>query len=179
MDQAPSGVVFEPTQDGFRLRASCLDFTNTVMRVGLAGVVSSLPFVLWWDLIRGVWTDQGMSFWFTCSFLLIWAAAIGCADWIALMALFGSIRITKVGDQAEVFTGIGKLGLTHRFRWSEFHDVSELETQTDANRRKATTRYVLLQGASKNYKFAWQLPVDRQLFVVQVLRAYVYTRPVV
>jgi hypothetical protein len=179
MDQAPSGVVFEPTQDGFRLRASCLDFTNAVMRVGLAGVVSSLPFVLWWSLIRGVWTDQGMSFWFTCCFLLIWAVAIGYADWIALMSLFGSVRISKAGDQAEVFTGIGKLGWTHRFRWSDFLDVSERETQTDANGRNATTRYVLLQGDSNNYKFGWQLPVDRQLFVVQVLRAHVYARPVV
>jgi hypothetical protein len=179
MNEVPSGVVFEPSADGFRLRASCLDFTNAVMRVGLGGVVSSLPFVLWWDLIRGFWTYEGMNFWFTFLFLSIWAAAIAYADWIALMALFGAIRITKAGDQAEVFTGIGKFGWTHRFRWSEFQDVSELETQSDANGRKARTHSVLLQGASKNYKFGWQLPLDRQLFVVQVLREHVYTRPVV
>jgi hypothetical protein len=69
MQQPPGGVRFEETADGFRLRASCRDFVNTVMRVGLAGAVSSLPFVLWWDLIRGVWTDEGPSFWFTSLFL--------------------------------------------------------------------------------------------------------------
>jgi hypothetical protein len=84
MEKPPQGVRFEPTYDGFFLRASCLSFTDTVMRVVLAGVVSSLPFKLWWDLIRDFWTYEGASFWFTCLFLSVWAAAIAYADWIAL-----------------------------------------------------------------------------------------------
>src|SRR5690242_5502373 len=104
MEKPRQGVRFEPTHDGFFLRASCLSFTDTVMRVVLAGVVSSLPFKLWWDLIRDFWTYEGASFWFTCLFLAVWAAAIAYADWIALVSLFGEVRIRKTGGQGEIFT---------------------------------------------------------------------------
>jgi hypothetical protein len=137
--------------------------------LGLAGVLSSLPFVLWWDLIRGVWTDQRASFWTTLAFLAVWAAAIGYADAVALVSLFGEIRITKAGDDGAIFTGIGKLGWTHRFRWSQFQGVSDMESLVDANGRTAVTRYIVLIAPSKRYKFGWQLPDDR--------RAYEYTRP--
>ena len=73
-------------------------------------MIGSLPFVLWWDLIRGVWTDTGFSFWLTCGFLAIWAAAFVYTAVLALMPLFGEIRIMKAGDRGEIFTGIGKLG---------------------------------------------------------------------
>jgi hypothetical protein len=177
IEQAPGGVWFEPSGDGFRLRASCRSFTNTVMRVGLAAAVSSLPFVLWWDLIRGVWTDEGFSFWATCAFLAIWAAAILYTDWIALVSLIGEVRISKGGDRGEIFTGIGKLGRTHHFRWSDFDGVSEVETRLDSGRRNSVSRSVVLTASSKPYKFGWQLPVDRQAFIVSALREHAFQRP--
>jgi hypothetical protein len=174
MDKASAGVWFEPIGEGFRLRASCRSFIDSVMRVGLAAAVSSLPFVLWRDLIRGVWTDEGASFWITCAFLAIWAAAIFYTDWIALVSLFGEIRITKAGDRGEIFTGIGKLGWTHRFRWSDFQSVSGIETRADAGRRTGTVRYVVLNAPSKRYKFGWQLSADRQAFIETTLREHVF-----
>lgn len=174
MENAPKGVRFEQTENGFRLRASCLSFSNTVMRVGLAGVVSSLPFVLWWDLIRGLWTYEGANFWFACAFLAVWAAAIAYADLVALMSLFGEIRITQAGRQGEIFTGIGPLGWTHRFSWDEFQDVSELETQLGDSGRKSTARYLVLNAPSKRYRFGWPLPVDGRAFIVTALRKHVF-----
>jgi hypothetical protein len=174
MDKAPAGVWFEPSGDGFRLRASCRSFVDTVMRVGLAAAVSSLPFVLWWDLIRGVWTDEGFSFWMTCAFLAMWSAAIFYTDWTALVSLFGEVRISKGGDRGEIFTGIGKLGWTHRFCWSDFQGVSGMKTQVDTGRRKSTVRYVVLNAPPKRYKFGWQLPADRQAFIEAALREHVF-----
>jgi hypothetical protein len=174
MDGSADGVWIEQHPGGFRLRASCLDFSNAVVRVGLAGVVSCLPFVLWWDLIRGVWSDSGISFWTTLVFLSIWAAAIAYTDAIALVSVFGEIRIVKDGDAGEIFTGIGKLGRTHRFRWSEFQGSSEMESQFDANGRTARTRYIVLAGPSRRYKFAWLLPDDRRDFVAAALRDHAF-----
>jgi hypothetical protein len=170
MQQPPSGVRFEQTADGFRLRASCRDFVNTVMRVGLAGVVSSLPFVLWWDLIRGVWTDEGLSFWFTCFFLAVWGAAIGYADWIALVSLFGSVCVTKSGDRIEIFSGIGRCGRTRRLRCSEVQDISEVVTQSTSDGHTSTTRKIVLTAAGKRYKFGWQLTAERQEYIVETIR---------
>jgi hypothetical protein len=171
----PSGVHFEQTPTGFLIRASCLSFTDTVMRVGLAAVVSSLPFVLWWDLIRDVWSSEGMNFWFTLGFLAIWAAAIAYADWIALMSIFGQVRITKDGDRGEVFAGIGAIGRRHRFNWSDFRNIAEVETErTSSKGQTSRTHNIYLTGPSKSYKFGWQVPLDRQLFIVETVRKLVF-----
>jgi hypothetical protein len=174
MEKLPQGVRFEPTPDGFRLRASCLSFTDTIMRVGLAGCLSVLPFKLWWDLIRNYWTYEGFNFWATTVFLGVWAAAIGYADWIALVSLFGEIRITKAGRLGEIFTGIGKLGRTRRIAWDDFDGVCKIESQSESNGHTSTTRYVALDSQTKRLKFGWQLPEDRRLFVVAALRDYAF-----
>jgi hypothetical protein len=174
MEKPPQGVRFEPTHDGFFLRASCLSFTDTVMRVVLAGVVSSLPFKLWWDLIRDFWTYEGASFWFTCLFLAVWAAAIAYADWIALVSLFGEVRISKTGGRGEIFTGIGRLGWTRRVAWDAFEGVRELETQSESNGHTSVTRYVALDSPSGHFRFGWQLPEDRRRFIVAALRENVF-----
>ena len=174
MEKPPQGVRFEETQDGFVLRASCRSFTDTIMRVGLASVVSWLPFRLWWDLIRDFWTYEGLNFWLTCLFLGVWAAAIAYADWIALLSLFGEIRITKIGRTGEIFSGIGSIGRTRRIVWDDFAGVREIETRSESKGRASVTRYVTLEGASKHCKFGWQLPEDARTFIVAALREHVF-----
>ena len=174
MEKPPQGVRFEPTQDGFLLRASCRSFTDTVMRVGLAGVVSVLPFKLWWDLIRDFWTYEGSNFWFVSIFLGVWAAAIAYADWIALMSLCGEIRIKKTGCVGEIFAGIGKVGWTRRLSWDDFDGVSEIESQSASNGHTSITRYIVLHSQTKRFKFGWQLPEDRRMLVVAALREYAF-----
>ncbi len=174
MENEPGGVWFELTAGGFRLRALCRSFTDTVMRVGLAAVVSSLPFVLWWDLILGVWSDEGVSFWVTSFFLVVWACAIAYADIIALTSLFGEVRITKENDQGKIFTGIGKLGWTHGFRWSDFNGLSIATSRSGSQRSSGVTRYIMLNAPSKGYKFGWLLPEDRQLFIIRMLGKHLF-----
>jgi hypothetical protein len=164
MNTVPGGVWFKQTPNGFLLRALCISFAESVQRVVLAVVVSSLPFVLWWELIRDLWTYEGLNFWFTLFFLAVWTAGIGYADILALMALFGEIRITKNNDQGEIFTGIGKVGLTHRFTWSEFQGL----------RRTDSCLNIELISPTKSYIFGWQLPDLRQSFIVTTLREHVY-----
>ena len=176
MEKLPDGVWFERTADGFRLRAPCRSFTDTVTRVGLAAVVSWIPFKLWWDLIRNFWSDQGLSFWLTAGFLTIWGAAIVYVDTIALVSLFGAVRVARRGDSGEIFTGIGKLGWTHRLTWSDFDGASGVTVQLDSDRPSSKSRYVVLRGPAKRYKFGWQLPLERQGAIIAALNEHVFTR---
>jgi hypothetical protein len=107
-------------------------------------------------------------------FLSVWAAAIAYADWIALVSLFGEVRIRKTGGSGEIFTGIGRFGWTRRVAWDAFDGVRELETQSESNGHTSVTRYVALDSPSRHYRFGWQLPEDRRRFIVAALRENVF-----
>ena len=172
MDDVPYGAWFDPTAEGFRLRALCRSFESVVMRVGLAGVLTSLPYVLWWDLIRGVWYEEGPGFWLTIGFLSIWAAAIIYVDAIALLTLFGEIRITRENDQGEIFIGIKNVGWRRRFSWSDYHDASVVKSRS--SRSGGITSYLALHAPSKLYKFGWMVPEERQQFLVSMLQQHAF-----
>jgi len=173
MPKPPDGARFEPTPDGFLLRVSCRSIVDAVLRVGFAACLSSLPFVLWWDLIRDVWSDTGLSFWLTCFFLGTWAAAIVYAWIVGLMTLLGEVRITKSGDQGRIFTGIGTLGWTHTLRWSDWKSVTRLTVSSSTGRRSRKTYYALLEGPSKRYRFGSYVPEESQAFIIEKLREHV------
>ena len=117
-----------------------------------------LPFKLWGDLIRGVWTDEGLSLWLTCAFLAIWACAVLYVGATAAVGLFGEIRIAKDGDRGGIFTGIGRAGWTHRLEWSEFDGVSERDVDSVSSGSSThTSHYVGLNGPGKRYKFGSEL----------------------
>jgi hypothetical protein len=124
-EKTPDGVSLESTPDGFLLRASTRSLVGGVMWAGFVGALVAIPFVLWGDLIRGVWTDEGWSRWGTIAFLAAWAGGVLCVAAMGAVGLFGEIRILKAGDSGEIFTGIGRAGWTHRLRWSEFYGAGD------------------------------------------------------
>ena len=174
MPKPPDGASFTATPDGFDLRVSCAAFDDAVLRVGFAACLTSLPFVLWWDLIRNLWDDSGLSFWLTFAFLGIWAAAIAYAWTIGLMTALGEVRILKSGDQGWIFTGIGKLGLTHTLRWSDWSGAAEAVVSSSVGRRTVKRPYVALEAPSKRYRFGSYVPEEGQAFIVAQLRRHVF-----
>jgi hypothetical protein len=174
VENEPNGVRFELTANGFQMRASYRSFTNIVFRVGFAAVLSSLPYVLWWDLILGVWYEEGPGFWITIAFLAVWAAAIAYVDILALLALAGEVRITKENDQGKIFNGIGKLGWTRSFRWSDFNGLSLVSEQKSADGRSFRSGGILLSAPAKSYKFGWLLPEERRSFITAMLQKHVF-----
>ena len=174
MTNAHDGASVTATADGFELRVSCVSIEDAVLRVGLAGCLSSLPFVLWWDLIRDLGSDSGLSFWVTCAFLGAWFAAIVYAWIVGLMTLFGEVHITKSGDQGQIFTGIGKLGWTHHFRWSEWTGVTTTVVSSSVGRRSVKRPYLVLEAPSKRYRFGSYVPEREQAFIVEQLRKHVF-----
>ena len=169
------GVRLEWTPGGFILRASCGSLVTGAPWAAFAVILIVIPFKLWGDLIRGVWTAEGATFWLTSAFLAIWAAAVLYVCATAAVGLFGEIRITKDGDRGEIFTGIAKAGRTHRLQWSEFAGIAERdEASASSGRYSHITRYVELNGSSKRYKFGSELTEPQQAFVMGFLREHVF-----
>jgi hypothetical protein len=174
-DRTPDGVRFEWTPGGFLLRASCRSTVGAVLRVGFAGLLAVLPFRLWGDLIRGLPTDQGMSFWLTGAFLAIWAGAILYIVATAAFELLGEIRIAKTGDRGEIFTGIGTLGWTHRLRWRDFDGVSDRAVAAvSSGKFSNTTHSVSLNATLKPYRFGSALTAQQREFAIAFLRQHVF-----
>ncbi len=174
-EKTPDGATVEWTPEGFLLRIPFRSVAGALVWAIFAGVLCVLPFRLWGDLIRGVWTDEGVSFRTTIAFLAVWAGAALYVAAMGAVAAFGEIRISKVGDSGEIFTGIGKAGWTRRLRWSEFYGASDREASSGSSGPSIhTTHYVGLNGTSKNYKFGSELSAEQRAFVIEFLREHVF-----
>jgi hypothetical protein len=174
-EKTPDGVRFEWMPGGFLLRVSCGSLIAGAPWAVFAGTIAALPFILWGDLIRGVWTDQGMSFWLTSTFLAIWAGVVLYVVATAAVGLFGEIRIAQDGDGGRIFTGIGRVGWTHHLLWSEFSGVAERDVDSPSSGRGShTSRFVGLNGPSKRYKFGSALTDQQRVFVIAFLRRHVF-----
>ena len=168
-------ISFEKTAEGFRLRASCRSFEGGLYRTVFAGALCWIPFQLWWDLILGVWDYEGISFWATVLFLGVWAVGSMYAVDLALMALFGEVRITRRGDLGEIFVGIGPAGWTRHIRWSEFQRAGMIEVRL-AGRGGHKKHYVVIEGPAKRIKFGWLLPEEQQAAVAAAIEREVFAR---
>jgi hypothetical protein len=118
-------------------------------------------------MILGVWTDDGFS-WGPATFLAVWAGAVlyVYVAGMGAVASFGEIRIAKTADSGEIFTGIGRMGRTHRLLWSDFSSVGYKD------------HYVGLNGTSKEYKFGSDLNRQQQAFVIAFLRQHLFAKNV-
>jgi hypothetical protein len=93
------------------------------------------------------------------------------------VASFREIRIAKTGDSGEIFTGIGRVGRTHRLLWSDFSGVGDRELATySSGRFSRTTHYVGLNGTSMEYKFGSELNRQQPAFVIAFLREHVFAQ---
>ena len=113
--------------------------------------------------------------WPIAAFLAIWAGAVLYVASMGALSFFGEIRIAKEGDSGEIFTGIGRVGRTHRLLWSEFSGVGERdEAAWSSGRSSRTTHYVDLTGTSKQYEFGSELTAPQRAFVIAFLRERVF-----
>jgi hypothetical protein len=170
----PAGVDVAWTPAGFLLRESCRSLGGALYWTVLAAVLCLIPFRLFPDLICGLPTDTGPSFWLTTAFLTAWAA---CTLYVAAMGavgLFGEIRIAKTGDEGEVFTGIGPFGRTYRFRWSEFYGTGGRSVASSSRISATTIHYIGLNGKTRRYRFGSELDASRQAVIIGFLREHVF-----
>lgn len=92
----------------------------------------------------------------------------------ALMATFGRVAVIREGDDGAIFVGIGPLGWTRRFRWSEA--VSAMEADTRSNYRgrlpmQLISLKTVADGIPKTIRFGAQLSADRREFLLALIRS--------
>ena len=162
----PSGVWYEKRPSGFRIGAT----TRSWMAVFL------IPFTLVWSgfslsMIYGRQVQKGQFDLFSSLFglpFLIGTCFLlaGCA-----LAVAGKTEVTRDGDRLSVFTGIGWLGLTRTYAWSDFGSAREDFTagswSTNANPRGRT---IALEG-KRRITFGSGWTSDRHYFVLSALRS--------
>lgn len=160
----PGGIHIERTPVGFVLRASAGSFGYAITWLVFAGVLALLPFRLGGEInsesFRG---GQGIAW-------IIWASALLVLIGVAAFAWFGQIRITMTGSHGEIFSGLGLLGRTHRFEWSDFSDVRDHEFQYTGRRTTRTGHDIQLSGPSASYRFGKDLGDAPRAFIVAFLR---------
>ncbi len=163
----PRGIRIERTPAGFVLRVSSGMVGYTVAFLVLAGILAVLPFRLGAEINSETLQGGQGAAW------AVWAAALLVLIGAAVFAWFSQIRITKTSDRGEIFSGVGPLGRTHRFEWSDFSDVRDHEFAEYTGTRWRTTRTahdVQLSGPSASYLFGKDLDDASRAFVVAFLR---------
>lgn len=186
---APRGVIFTRTLDGFRVSAShysagqCATalflavFWNTITGLfisintmatlrllgvrNLAGI--SLP------VITGTGASLGQT-------LFLWLflspfIAIGLALIAALITtVFGRTELSVSAGAGKLFTGVGGLGLTTRFRATDIMDVSiERERRRSSNSGTPSNAIILRTSEGKAHKFGGNLSANKRTYMAAVL----------
>jgi len=164
------GLTVEWTAMGFLLRAAPRDLVSFALWLAFAGLMVLLPFRIWDDLLRDAW-EAGLHFSGAGLFLGLWGLGALCFVAMGVMALAGEIRIAKAGDQGEIFKGIGCLGRTHRFRWSDFDTAGlrEVAVPSSKGRYEHVDHEVSLSGRAGRYDFGRNLSYRQQEFVAAFL----------
>jgi hypothetical protein len=159
----PNGAWFEQLADGFRAGAS----TRSWMAVFL------VPFTCVWSgmslsglygkqIVAGKF-DPGTSF-FGLPFLIGSVVLIAsCAMMIA-----GKIEVLRRGDQLSVFTGVGMLGWTRTYSWSDFSAAREESGRNGFNWNQRNAA-IVLEG-KRRAAFGVMLNEERRYFLLSAVR---------
>ncbi len=87
---------------------------------------------------------------------------------IALVTAFGKVVVRGEGDQGSVRIGVGPIGWTRRFRWSEIKGVHRSMTKWQQDGRNLPL--IELQRDGKPIRFGSQLSDERSAFVFAALK---------
>jgi hypothetical protein len=171
----PPGCRLEPLPNGFAISASARSgaaffftffalFWNSIVSVF---VVITLANVIQHGFSQSAFDNApfpGFEFIFLTPFVLVGLVMTG----VALTTMFGKVVVTVAGNAAAIFTGVGRLGWTRRFAWSDIDSATE---EYDASTRvnNQPVRRIVLDG-KRQIKFATLLNEDRRRYVASVLR---------
>jgi hypothetical protein len=164
----PAGAWFETLPDGFRLGASTRSWMALFM----------IPFMCVWSAgsFGGIFAHQvrtgnfdlGSSI-FALPFLIG-----GCIFWsLCAMSVAGKVELVLHGDELSVFTGVGPVGWTRRFVWSEFSSVREDSGRGGFN-LNGRGQKIALEG-KRRASFGAMLSEDRRYFLLGVLRQMLWS----
>ena len=135
-----SGLSLAVTEYGWRLVASTRSFEHAIPWL-IPGTCNAfiVGFIIWLGLRQQL---DAIGVWIALLPLALFAL-LGC---VAAMFLFGRIEFIVDGEQGTVFTGVGNLGRTQHFVWS---DALEINDEHMTLRGGMEYHEIVLYGARK------------------------------
>ena len=163
LNTPPSGAWFEHLPEGFRAGASTRSWIAVVL----------IPFTCVWagGSLSGIYGSQikkgqldPASSLFGLPFLIGSIVLVT----MCVMALAGKVEITKAHDQLTLFLGVGPLGWSRRFLWSDFSRVRE-ETRWGNRGLSGQGQTIVLEG-TRRVAFGSMLNDERRYFLLNVFQ---------
>lgn len=157
----PRGAWSTPTFDGFQV--------GTSTRSPFAFFI--VPFMGVWSggSLGGIYGQQIASGRFNLMMSLIGIPFIlgtVCLGTLAMMTICGRVVVSVAGDEGKVFTGVGPIGWTRRFAWSDVATIREFSVPGSKGGRSPA---LALEGTTR-LVFGTGLNEPRRYFLRQVLR---------
>jgi hypothetical protein len=160
----PAGAWFEQLPDGFRVGASTRSWMALFL-VPFACVWSGISLTgIYGKQITSGQLDIGSSI-FGLPFLIGTFFLVG----MCLMTVAGKTEITRSGDRLSLFSGVGPIGWTRNYQWSDFSNVREDSRRNGINWNRQGQIAVLLEG-KRRAAFGSMWNEERRYFVLSALR---------
>lgn len=86
---------------------------------------------------------------------------------LCLMTTLGKVVVRGLNDQGSIFVGVGAIGWTRRFRWSEIQSIRESMSKWQQNGRNMPL--IELNGPQP-IRFGTQLTDARREFIIAALK---------
>jgi hypothetical protein len=164
----PDGAWFESQGNDFEVGATSRSWTALIL----------VPFTVLWSgvSLRSIYGSQFANGRFDPTASLFGTPfLLGSLVLIAmtLMAIFGKVVVRRSSDQGSVFIGVGPLGWTRRFRWSEIRAARHSLTKWHQN--DSHLPIIELVGPTP-IRFGSRLSDSRRAFMLAVLQRRVSGR---
>ena len=167
LNSLPPGVWFEQLANGFSVGAT----TRSWMAIFL------VPFTCVWagGSVGGIYGRQiahrhfdAVSSLFGLPFL------IGSCVLVSMCALYtaGKITVTQDSDRLSIFCGVGWLGWTRNYVWSDFRTIREDSGLNGFNWNRQG-RLIVLEG-KRRVAFGSMWTEDRRYFVLNAIRPFLH-----
>jgi hypothetical protein len=159
----PSGAWFEQLANGFRAGATTRSWAALFL----------VPFTCVWSggSLGGIYGTQIFSGKFN-PFMSLFGLPflIGSVFLISscAMMLAGKVEVLRRGDDLSIFTGVGVLGWTRKYSWSDFSAAREDTSRYGSNWNRQNS-VIVLEG-QRRAAFGTMLNAERRYFLLSALR---------
>jgi hypothetical protein len=159
----PKGTWFEQLPQGFRVGVSTRSWIALFL----------IPFTCVWGggSLGGIYGSQirkGHLELFNSLFGIPFLIGSCVLITMCAMTLAGKIEVTKIDERLTVFTGVGPLGWSRRFSWSDFSRVRE-ESRMGGWNFKGQGQLIVLEGA-RRASFGAMLSDEKRYFIFSALQ---------
>lgn len=161
--QVPDGAWYRQTGNGFEIGATTRSWIGFVL----------VPCLAIWPLLilnfyaKWLKSGTGFSFGFFMVVLILFALPSLLPTSVILMYLAGKVVVSVESGEGRIFTGVGPLGWTRRFKWNSIKRVRKGWTTYQVN---GSHQPLIELEREKRVRFGSLLKNERREFMMAVLK---------